>query len=408
MKRVLLALALFLVPSLASAQCTGVFTARTGCGTVTQGTPHMVPWTSVSPFLPSVTGPERWYYPFEQIAIGSDTNYGGVLNVTGRGIDSNVFNGTGSGSPGSPSNAPVTITLTDYSVGHSGLLNFQAVDSAGTLHGQAAGINPGFIFWDAGHMQTDFDFNGYRNGNFEGLLQIYTGCQAGFNTSANGPAAGCPSDETAQFAPAQPYIFNLGGIQGGGIGQRWLNVFAMNTNLGTNSNVVQPYVRFVNASGGTIGQITGLTNTAGISYDANGHNFLTNGIVVGAATGGALGVGTVNVAVDLYKNNTAYTNPDYVFEKLYTGKIERFVANPGASEYKQVPTIDEAEAITKATLRLPGMTDEPLGVFGRADKVLEKLEEAHAYIFQLNAEIKKLTACNQSWRCRWFGLQQRS
>lgn len=43
------------------------------------------------------------------------------------------------------------------------------------------------------------------------------------------------------------------------------------------------------------------------------------GIQVGSPTGGDKGSGTINVSGDIYKNNTAYTNPDYVFEQYFGG-----------------------------------------------------------------------------------------
>lgn len=51
MKWILLALALFLFPAAASAQCTGVFPANTACGTTASGTPHAVPFNSFSKTL---------------------------------------------------------------------------------------------------------------------------------------------------------------------------------------------------------------------------------------------------------------------------------------------------------------------------------------------------------------------
>jgi hypothetical protein len=61
-------------------------------------------------------------------------------------------------------------------------------------------------------------------------------------------------------------------------------------------------------------------------YDALSHTFtnsgttavtFTAGVQVGAPTGGDKGAGTINVAADIYKNNSAYVNPDYVFEAYY-------------------------------------------------------------------------------------------
>lgn len=42
------------------------------------------------------------------------------------------------------------------------------------------------------------------------------------------------------------------------------------------------------------------------------------GVQIGAPVGGDKGAGSLNVATDIYKNNTAYTNPDYVFSAWRT------------------------------------------------------------------------------------------
>ena len=119
---------------------------------------------------------------------------------------------------------------------------------------------------------------------------------------------------------------------------------------------------------------------------------ISTGVIVGAPTGGYKGVGTINVAGDIYKNNLAYTNPDYVFEHAYTGKIAKFINNEGAAEYQGLTTIDETEKIARETFRLPGFDDKPLGAFGRQDRLLQALEEAYLHIFALNERIKKLEA----------------
>lgn len=50
MKKILLALALCLLPTLVSAQCSGIFTAGNVCGTVAGGPPKQTPITSFAPF----------------------------------------------------------------------------------------------------------------------------------------------------------------------------------------------------------------------------------------------------------------------------------------------------------------------------------------------------------------------
>lgn len=116
------------------------------------------------------------------------------------------------------------------------------------------------------------------------------------------------------------------------------------------------------------------------------------GIKVGDPTGGFKGSGTINAAGDIYKNNAAYTNPDYVFEKEYTGEIVVFADNEGAKDYQGRLPLDELRAYTMETLRLPGVTDEAMGAFKRSDLVLEKLEELTLYILDLHDRIRELEA----------------
>jgi len=115
------------------------------------------------------------------------------------------------------------------------------------------------------------------------------------------------------------------------------------------------------------------------------------GLTVGAApTGGNKGAGTINLSGDVYKNNQAYINPDYVLEMWQTGKIVRFKDNPGAKDYKLL-SLDKTEKIMRETLRLPRMPDSPLGSFARGDFLLEKLEEAFIHLVELNKKLEKLT-----------------
>ena len=118
---------------------------------------------------------------------------------------------------------------------------------------------------------------------------------------------------------------------------------------------------------------------------------IANGIKVGgAATGGYLGNGTINVQGGIYLNGTAYTNPDYVFEKAYTGQIVKFANNLGADTY-QSKTIEEAQQYTKDNLALPGFGQEAnLDYLGGSELLLARLEEAYLYIFELNERIKSL------------------
>jgi hypothetical protein len=144
----------------------------------------------------------------------------------------------------------------------------------------------------------------------------------------------------------------------------------------------------VDVSDGTEGgRIRFRTNIAGSLAERMS---IGHGVTIGSATGGDKGAGTLNVSGDIYKNNTAYTNPDYVFEHHYTGKIERFAKNEGAASYTGRLPLDELRAYTKDNLRLPGISDSPMGMFERGDKVLEKLEELTLYILDLHERIEAL------------------
>lgn len=140
------------------------------------------------------------------------------------------------------------------------------------------------------------------------------------------------------------------------------------------------------------------------TYDSGGgavttRMTLTSGLIVGSATGGVsgdMGSGTINVATNIYKNGTAYNNPDYAFEKYYTGKIIKFASHNGAKEYNQrlgkhrLLPIKDLEAYTKSHLRLPGINDKPTGIFDMADIALENIEQLYLYQFEASKKIEQL------------------
>ena len=110
---------------------------------------------------------------------------------------------------------------------------------------------------------------------------------------------------------------------------------------------------------------------------------LKSGLLVGNPTGGNKGQGTINVATEIYKNDTSYANPAYVIENWLMGKIERFKDKEGASEYQGMLALGEVEKYMRENFHLPGIDEEkPLGIFGRGDKALEKLEELTIYLIQ--------------------------
>lgn len=146
-----------------------------------------------------------------------------------------------------------------------------------------------------------------------------------------------------------------------------------------------------NAAAGTDTAVAFVPEVTGMDLGASGTRWDLFGdqIVAGAPTGGQKGSGTINIAGDIYKNDTAYTNPDYVLELAFKGAIERFVSNPGASRYR-MRTLEQVEAHARRYLRLPGIGGKPKGAFERSDVVLEKLEELFLHMFSMNREIKAL------------------
>lgn len=112
------------------------------------------------------------------------------------------------------------------------------------------------------------------------------------------------------------------------------------------------------------------------------------GLVLGSATGGDKGAGTINVQNDIYKNNTAYTNPDYAFEHAFTGKIERFADRDGAASYEGLMPLVRVEAYAREHLHLPRVSRDPMGMFARGDVLLEKIEEMYLYLFEINRQLK--------------------
>jgi hypothetical protein len=136
--------------------------------------------------------------------------------------------------------------------------------------------------------------------------------------------------------------------------------------------------------------VAGGIGVAGTSYIAGIIATASGGLQVGSPTGGDLGPGKINVSGGIYLNNTAYTNPDYVFEKHFTGKIEKFADRPRANTYRGLIGIADLEKHVAEHLRLPGISDGPTDIFERGDIALEKLEEQALYIFELNARIGRL------------------
>lgn len=121
------------------------------------------------------------------------------------------------------------------------------------------------------------------------------------------------------------------------------------------------------------------------------------GLVLGSATGGTKGLGTINVATNIYKNNTAYTNPDYIFEHYFTNKIVKFAKNEGAKAYKGLKPLSEVRNFVEKNHVLPRVADArnaskdgKVGLFDGGDALLASIEEAYLYLFKHETRIKQL------------------
>ncbi|MBV9971362.1 MAG: hypothetical protein JO228_15375, partial [Xanthobacteraceae bacterium] len=184
-------------------------------------------------------------------------------------------------------------------------------------------------------------------------------------------------------------------------------VDAQVTNTWVNGADYSTHLRFATTpAGSTAIQVSmsvygGVIIGGGTSDPGTNNLRVAGGIDVGGPTGGALGAGKINVAGGIYLNNTAYTNPDYVFEKHFTGKIEKFAAPPeGGSpwgnrrrqSYPGRMSLAALERHVAEHLRFPGIDDDPTDIFERADIALEKLEETALYLFELNRRIDAVEA----------------
>jgi hypothetical protein len=122
---------------------------------------------------------------------------------------------------------------------------------------------------------------------------------------------------------------------------------------------------------------------------------IRDSVVVGSQAyynaSGSVGGGCIDVETNIFKrHNSAYNNPDFVFEHFYTGQIVKFAKNERADGYTGLMPLDELREYTKEHLRLPDIKDEPTGIFTMANISLEKIEQLYLYIFQQEDRIKEL------------------
>lgn len=117
------------------------------------------------------------------------------------------------------------------------------------------------------------------------------------------------------------------------------------------------------------------------------------GVKVGSptgGTGGSMGLGKLNVAGDVFRNGTAYTHPDYVFEHWATGQIVRFAKNEGAATYRGLLPLPALERHVRTHFRFPLIDGRACGGFKRSDIALALIEETTIYLFGHEKRIARL------------------
>ena len=115
------------------------------------------------------------------------------------------------------------------------------------------------------------------------------------------------------------------------------------------------------------------------------------GVQIGSPTGGDKGNGTINAAGDIYKNDSAYINPDFVLEHYWEGEIVEFAETSGALDYQGLMSIQEVAQFTQEKYYLPWIDhDEPSGIFSRGDMLLTGQETLMLYIIQLEERVREL------------------
>jgi hypothetical protein len=234
------------------------------------------------------------------------------------------------------------------------------------------------------HPTSAFNFSSQINGG---------GYVVELSLQSNGSATFGSGSGNSIVVASGAYGNNLGGqftVQVGGYGIGGFgNICALLGGSATNVMALSGYYG--------LGLYT--DNVAALTFDTSQNATFSAGIVAGSATGGALGAGKINVASGIYLNNTAFTNPDYVFEKHFTGAIEKFAKpQPGGSawgnrrrkSYPGLMPLHDLQKHVEANLRLPGIDDDPADIFERADIALEKLEEQTLYIFELHDRVARL------------------
>jgi len=120
------------------------------------------------------------------------------------------------------------------------------------------------------------------------------------------------------------------------------------------------------------------TTSPGSTLHVNG------GVQVGAPTGGDMGVGTINVSGDIYKNGTSRARRGRVVDSHFNGSSE--------TGYAGLTPLAQLEDAVKTHRTFPRGGDQPPGVFGEVELLGEKLEEAYLYIIELTRRVERLEA----------------
>ena len=240
-----------------------------------------------------------------------------------------------------------------------------ATGGAGGARLTATGTVPQFLFvgeWDVAAMNCQFDGRSY-SGTHVNAGMIFHGHAI----------RGTIASPTATQSGDNLLVFAGGGYQGGQVDSKATLVMS----------AIENWTATARGTRMVLSTTPATTNSPAAVIT------LETGVQIGAPTGGDKGAGTLNCQGDIYKQGTAFTNPDYVFEHAFTGKVERFAHKDGARTYPGLQPLDAVRQEVREGFRFKRVAQAE-GVFERADALLEKLEEAYLYIFQLSDRISEL------------------
>jgi hypothetical protein len=141
----------------------------------------------------------------------------------------------------------------------------------------------------------------------------------------------------------------------------------------------------------------------------------SNVVVSGASTGTYYGAGTINVTSNVYKNGNPYTNPDFIFELAYTGRVKRYV-NEGWAHYQRMMggslwSLDAIRDYVERHWRFPIIDGLDAGMFtdqrniGRDDVALILSEQTYLFLFDHEDRIKTLERRPGPWLRLWSSDQ---